>query len=247
MITLALVASVLLAAVGTLALFTVPGTRLIGTPAGRAAAVAVAVGLSAIGLGAVLGHSPQTSVVAALLLGCAVLLWTGAARDWSAVGLLTWSMTTTAGGLYLAWVIRWLAGSSLTVMETVASVVLLLLEAFVLLLATGHVWELVDVLARRRWRRRLAPADPEPGAARPFVSLHVPTHNEPPEMVIATLTALLPSSTRTSRCCSSTTTPRTPSCGDRSRSSAPGTASPFAHLAGLARLQVRRPQLRAAE
>jgi cellulose synthase/poly-beta-1,6-N-acetylglucosamine synthase-like glycosyltransferase len=70
---------------------------------------------------------------------------------------------------------------------------------FVYVLALGYLWELVDVLARWDWQRRTElgrdiEADPQPrafGGRRPFVSLHVPTHNEPPDLVIATLEKLV--------------------------------------------------------
>ena len=81
--------------------------------------------------------------------------------------------------------------------------------------------------------------------AHPFVSLHVPAHNEPPEMVIETADArCCASTTRTSRSSSSTTTPTDESlwrpvetwCAEQRR-----------HVRAprrLARLQVRRAQLR---
>src|SRR5438046_2627528 len=61
--------------------------------------------------------------------------------------------------------------------------------AFVLSFA--YLWEIVDVLARRDWRRRVPEGMTEQPDRFPFVSLHVPAHNEPPEMVIATLQSLL--------------------------------------------------------
>lgn len=67
-----------------------------------------------------------------------------------------------------------------------------------LVLSIGYVWELVDVLARWDWARRVE-LDREVaqavgaglGDSSPFVSLHVPTHNEPPDLVIETLQTLL--------------------------------------------------------
>src|SRR5436853_316397 len=51
---------------------------------------------------------------------------------------------------------------------------------------------LLALLGTERWRRRVTPATPTPPVGeRPFVSLHVPAHNEPPDMVIATLESLL--------------------------------------------------------
>ncbi len=66
----------------------------------------------------------------------------------------------------------------------------LLLAAFcitIVLLAEAHEW------AETIWNRRHSPLDDHPAdtnAPAPKVSIHVPIHNEPPDMVIQTLTAL---------------------------------------------------------
>lgn len=54
---------------------------------------------------------------------------------------------------------------------------LLALEAFVLLIGAGYAWELVDVLARRTWSPSGVGTGPITPGPRPFVSIHVPTHN----------------------------------------------------------------------
>ncbi len=52
--------------------------------------------------------------------------------------------------------------------------------------------ELIDVLCRTKWNMRLYPSRNSSAAAQfPMVSLHVPAHDEPPEMVIQTLQAIL--------------------------------------------------------
>ena len=55
-------------------------------------------------------------------------------------------------------------------------------------LANG--FEFVEVLWRRAWRREFHPLAPAPLAHEPFVSIHLPACNEPPEMVILTLDSL---------------------------------------------------------
>jgi glycosyltransferase involved in cell wall biosynthesis len=52
---------------------------------------------------------------------------------------------------------------------------------------------LCDALGTEQWRRRITRRTPRtvPTGDLPFVSLHVPRHNEPPDMVIETLTSLL--------------------------------------------------------
>jgi cellulose synthase/poly-beta-1,6-N-acetylglucosamine synthase-like glycosyltransferase len=58
--------------------------------------------------------------------------------------------------------------------------------AFALLLIGAH--EVLDAAGRVRWRRKAGEAVSE--GFLPFVSIHVPTHNEPPELVVQTLQAL---------------------------------------------------------
>ncbi|MGZ4438063.1 MAG: glycosyltransferase [Nocardioidaceae bacterium] len=125
----------------------------------------------------------------ALLLAAAVLAWRPRGREWAARGLVLWALTVDAGLLYLLVVLVWTVTAGLGPVALVASGVLWLLELFVFVLALGYVGEVVDVLTRRHWPRS-TPA-PTVDGPQPFVSLHVPAHNEPPGMVIATLERLL--------------------------------------------------------
>lgn len=59
----------------------------------------------------------------------------------------------------------------------------LMMIGIVLVLA----FEFVETLSLSQWRRHFQPTA---GHSSPFVSIHVPCHNEPPDMVIATLQAL---------------------------------------------------------
>jgi hypothetical protein len=149
----------------------------------------------ALALGAVAGAGPWRSTVVATVLALAVLAFGSAARAWAVRGLVTWSLTVVAGAAYLAAVVVWMVESHLGAASLLGGFVLWLLELFVYVLALGYVWELVDVLARWDWRRRAdVGREVESAPARaggPFVSLHVPTHNEPPDLVIETLSRLL--------------------------------------------------------
>jgi len=81
--------------------------------------------------------------------------------------------------------------ADLTAVGLLAGSLLWLLEAFVFFIGVGYLWEFVDVLARRTWSSYVDLGGATPRGRQPFVSLHVPTHNEPPDMVIATLESLL--------------------------------------------------------
>lgn len=153
---------------------------------------------AALALGAAAGAGAWRSLVVAGVLGIAVLVFAPGARAWTLRGLLTWTLTIVAGAAYLAYVAAWMAHAGLGTASFIGGSVLWLLELFVYVLALGYVWELVDVLARWDWRRRTqmrreveaVPATGPSASPRPFVSLHVPTHNEPPDLVIETLERL---------------------------------------------------------
>ncbi|UDY24522.1 glycosyltransferase family 2 protein [Nocardioides sp. Kera G14] len=186
----ALVIGVVLLIPVTVLLFTVrrPAGGRLGVPA--AATAAIAAGLVTLGLGALVHLGPERAMVPAAVVTLSVLAWWPVARDWDVRGLVAWAITLDVGVAYLVYVAVWTFSVGWSVGAAV-SAVLLVLELFVLLLGVGYVWELVDVLARRRWADPLAVAAGAGAEHRPFVSLHVPTHNEPPELVIETLRTLL--------------------------------------------------------
>ena len=62
------------------------------------------------------------------------------------------------------------------------------LAILAILLING--FEFVEVLWHRKWLRHFGLLQPDPPGEQPFVSIHLACHNEPPEMVIATLDSL---------------------------------------------------------
>jgi cellulose synthase/poly-beta-1,6-N-acetylglucosamine synthase-like glycosyltransferase len=127
---------------------------------------------------------------------CAALsaVWLVKTRRWSVAGHLTWASAVSAGAAFVCYTAIWTASSRLGVAGLVGGVCLWLLECTAYVLSLAYLWELVDAVGSRCWHRR-TPAGAD-GAAQvdgpfPFVSIHVPTHNEPPDMVIETLRSLL--------------------------------------------------------
>jgi glycosyltransferase involved in cell wall biosynthesis len=120
------------------------------------------------------------------------VLWLPATRRWNGRGHLCWSASVLLFVAYLVFVIHWTFVSGLGAAGTVGGVVLWLLEVFAAAMALAYLWELCDALGTEDWRRRVTARTPTPAVAGqpPMVSLHVPAHNEPPEMVIQTLTSL---------------------------------------------------------
>jgi len=121
------------------------------------------------------------------------VLWLPATRRWNARGHLCWTATVYLFIVYLVFILNWTFVSRLGIASTIGGVVLWLFELAAAILACAYLWELCDALGTEQWRRRVTRSTPRaqsPGGL-PFVSLHVPAHSEPPDMVIQTLTSLL--------------------------------------------------------
>jgi cellulose synthase/poly-beta-1,6-N-acetylglucosamine synthase-like glycosyltransferase len=136
------------------------------------------------------------------------LVWLPVTRNWSARAHLCWASSTYLFAVYLVYAIEWTFASHLGAASTIGGVLLWCLEVVAALMCCSYLWELCDVLGTKHWHRRRAPLDLRrrvpTGALRavgavslppdnppPLVSVHVPAHNEPPDMVIDTLRALL--------------------------------------------------------
>ena len=68
--------------------------------------------------------------------------------------------------------------------------ILLMMQAMAVLVLLTESLELAEVLWHRKGRRTFAPLTPDATFKYPKVSVHLPIHNEPPEMVRKTLNAL---------------------------------------------------------
>jgi len=213
-------AGILAAPVGTAALLSRAGhpARTSGAwPAARrfmAAIIGTVVLAALVGVAMrLLGVTEHNTIAGVAGLAAGSLIWLPVTRRWNARGHLCWSTSIFLFAVYLAYVLDWTFASDLGPTSTIAGVLLWFFELFAALLACAYLWEICDAIGSETWRRQVEPvATRELPAARdlPFVSLHVPAHNEPPDMVIDTLR--------------STTTPTTRACGGRSSSGARGTA-----------------------
>ncbi|HWG60345.1 MAG TPA: glycosyltransferase [Streptosporangiaceae bacterium] len=150
-------------------------------------AAAVAVALRLIGV----SRHNLTSGIAGVVV--ASLVWLPATRRWNTRAHLCWATSVFLFVVYLTFAIEWTFASNLGPASTVGGVVLWVFEVFAAILSSAYLWEICDALGTEQWRRRVT-ADMQvsvPDSELPFVSLHVPAHNEPPEMVIETLRSLL--------------------------------------------------------
>lgn len=94
-----------------------------------------------------------------------------------AAALIVWSMTVPF--FFYLDTVDW-AMLALLFPAQLAILAILLINGF----------EFTEVLWRRRWLRHFGLLPPDDAATQPFVSVHLACHNEPPEMVIATLDSL---------------------------------------------------------
>ncbi|HEY2505352.1 MAG TPA: glycosyltransferase [Streptosporangiaceae bacterium] len=138
------------------------------------------------------GDSSHYATIGAdgLVLGSVV--WLPVTRRWNARGHLCWSATIFLFVVYLAFVLQWTFDSDLGGASEAGGLLLWLFELFAALLACAYLWEICDALGSEHWRRRSIQAS-HPAVSDqelPFVSLHVPAHNEPPDMVMDTLRTL---------------------------------------------------------
>ena len=126
--------------------------------------------------------------VAWLPIAAVGLVTVALAEDWNALGHGAMASTLTLGAAFLAYVGEVTLGAHLGPLSLFFSLVLFILQAAAIVLLCAGTYEILDVMCRIRWRRVSAPAPS--GRWQPRVSLHVPAHNEPPEMVVETLDAL---------------------------------------------------------
>ena len=140
-----------------------------------------------------LGASQHNLVAGAAGVVFASLIWMPVTRGWSARAHLCWASSVFLFVVYLVYALEWTFDSHLGAASTIGGVLLWLLEVFAALLCCAYLWEICDALGTEHWRRRITSANRPQVADRdlPMVSLHVPAHNEPPDMVIETLRSLL--------------------------------------------------------
>ena len=156
------------------------------------AGTAVLAGLVA-GVLRLLGLSEHNLIAGVAGVAAASILWLPVTRRWNARAHLCWASSVFLFVVYLTFTLEWTFSSNLGPASTAGGVLLWLLEVFAAVLCCAYLWEICDALGTEHWRRRVTAAV-SLGASQaglPFVSLHVPAHNEPPEMVIDTLRSLL--------------------------------------------------------
>ena len=124
-------------------------------------------------------------LINAILVGLLWLLW----PDWNTRGHAFMVAFTSVQIIFIARIAWAILTEGLGWGGILLSLILFAAELIVVMLTIYFAYEVLNVICRIRWRRHYPPFT---GSSDywPKVSIHVPAHSEPPEMVIKTLTAL---------------------------------------------------------
>src|SRR5579859_6314517 len=140
-----------------------------------------------------LGLTEHRLIVGIAGVAFASLVWLPATRQWSARAHLCWASSVFLFVVYLTYALDWTFASHLGPASTAGGVLLWVFELLAAVMSCAYLWEICDALGTEHWRRRITAEVrlPAADADLPMISLHVPAHNEPPEMVLETLRSLL--------------------------------------------------------
>ncbi len=105
-------------------------------------------------------------------------------------GILFFGLIVNLAASMLAWTAALGVHQYQTLFSALLWGLLLAMQALAILVLLVESLELVEVFWNRESKRRFLPVTPPADYRYPKVSLHVPIHNEPPEMVAQTLAAL---------------------------------------------------------
>jgi exo-beta-1,3-glucanase (GH17 family)/cellulose synthase/poly-beta-1,6-N-acetylglucosamine synthase-like glycosyltransferase len=132
-----------------------------------------------------------TKALAATLLAAPFIFWFAVRfRRFKPMGKLFFAALIQASAALIVWLVTLPFEFYLSPVDWIALAVLLpaLVAMTGILLVNG--FEFTEVAWRRRWQREFRPATPVATHMEPFVSIHLPCYNEPPEMVKLTLASL---------------------------------------------------------
>jgi cellulose synthase/poly-beta-1,6-N-acetylglucosamine synthase-like glycosyltransferase len=128
------------------------------------------------------------AIGAALLLVADLALWFRL-PDWNPIGRQFMSVLVASIIGFLTYALVATFSIKMQGWQIGLSLGLWTLELLAAILTIYYAFEMLNALSRQVWRRRTGPWT-EPNNYWPKVSIHVPAHNEPPELVIQTLDAL---------------------------------------------------------
>lgn len=108
----------------------------------------------------------------------------------TAAGIFFYTTHLLLSATLLPWSLLFILGLDISAISTILLVASMPLLILTLPFNILYILESYDVLCRHTWLRPRATKPLQEHEPRPFVSIHVPTYAEPPEIVIATLNSI---------------------------------------------------------
>lgn len=140
-----------------------------------------------------ISEAPQWRMWASIAAGLALVLavvFMLIRQHVKTVGVVIFTIVTQVAASALAWAGLSVTGLYLSSVDTVVWSFLFLAQGLLLVVLLAEAIEFVEVIWTRHGERHFKPFEPAEGYPSHKVSIHVPIHNEPPEMVRETLLAL---------------------------------------------------------
>ncbi len=133
---------------------------------------------------------PRKATVASLLALIPIVAFCIAFVRFRLAGRLFFGLVIQAAMTLVVWLTTLPFEFYLNTLDWAMLILLLPALAAMLMILLANAFEFTEVIWQRRWQRHFRPERPALDATEPFVSIHLPCHNEPPEMVIQTLASL---------------------------------------------------------
>ena len=133
---------------------------------------------------------PRKAVVASALALLPIIAFCIAFSRFRVGGRLFFGIVIQAAMTLVVWLVTLPFEFYLNTLDWAMLILLLPALAAMLMILLANAFEFTEVVWQKHWQRHFRPERPALDAIQPFVSIHLPCHNEPPEMVIQTLASL---------------------------------------------------------
>ena len=133
---------------------------------------------------------PRKAIVASVLALFPIIAFCIAFSRFRLMGRLFFGVVIQAAMTLVVWLVTLPFEFYLNTLDWTMLVLLLPALAAMLMILLANAFEFTEVVWQKHWQRHFRPERPALDAIEPFVSIHLPCHNEPPEMVIQTLASL---------------------------------------------------------
>ena len=133
---------------------------------------------------------PLKAIVASALALFPIMAFCIAFARFRLMGRLFFGVVIQAAVALIIWLVTLPFEFYLNTLDWAMLVVLLPALAAMLMILLANAFEFTEIVWQRHWQRHFRPERPSLDAQEPFISIHLPCHNEPPEMVIQTLASM---------------------------------------------------------